>query len=80
MDRMTIDDQMRLIAFHMKSIDLLRCMLAVCFRVDAALLIEAAAKQDSIEAIREIVIQCGIPVPCDTRDEYGHDLIQRLIR
>lgn len=63
-------------------------MLAACFRVDAALLIEAAAKQDSIEAIREIVIQCGIPVPCEKeaetrdekRDEYGHDLIQRLIR
>lgn len=69
----------------MKSIDLLRCMLAACFRVDAALLIEAAAKQDSIEAIREIVIQCGIPVPCEKEteketDEYGYDLIQRLIR
>lgn len=56
-------------------------MLAACFCVDAGLLIEAAAQQDSIEAIREIVIQCGIPVPCEKEtDEYGHDLIQRLIR
>ena len=77
---------------HLHFIDLLRCMLAACFRVDAALLIEAAAKQDSIEAIREIVIHCGLPISRsetrdekrdEKRDEDGNktdDLIQCLIR
>lgn len=46
MARMTFGDQMRMISSHMHSLDLLRCMLSACPRVDAALLIETAAKQD----------------------------------
>jgi len=84
MARMTFGDRMRMISIHMHSLDLLRCMLAACPRVDAALLIETAAKQDQIEAIQQIVVHCGIPAPRENEtDEDGNitgDLIQRLIR